>query len=67
MSTQQRASSCHLLLPGKYSKDSLPPGPRGQLFKELLPQVEPVLQVGPSCCCWSPAAAGALLLLEPCC
>ncbi len=30
---------------GKYSMDSLPKGPRGLLFKQLLPEVQPVLEV----------------------
>lgn len=34
---------------GKYSRDNLPAGPRGQLFKQLLPEVEPLLQVGLLC------------------
>jgi pyridoxine 4-dehydrogenase len=45
--------TCRLLFPplrahiapraGKYSKDSLPPGPRGRLFAQLLPGVQPLL------------------------
>ena len=33
-----------LLCSGKYSLDSLPQGPRGALFRQLLPKVQPVLQ-----------------------
>jgi pyridoxine 4-dehydrogenase len=28
---------------GKYSLDRLPPGPRGSLFRQLLPGIQPVL------------------------
>jgi len=28
---------------GKYSLDRLPPGPRGNLFRQLLPGIQPVL------------------------
>lgn len=28
---------------GKYSVDRLPPGPRGNLFRQLLPGIQPVL------------------------
>lgn len=31
------------LLTGKYSLDRLPPGPRGNLFRQLLPGIQPVL------------------------
>lgn len=30
---------------GKYSKDSVPKGPRGGLFKDILPQAEPLLNL----------------------
>ena len=30
---------------GKYSETALPPGPRGILFKQLLPEIQPVLRV----------------------
>eukprot|EP00195_Chlamydomonas_chlamydogama_P009230 CAMPEP_0202914762 /NCGR_PEP_ID=MMETSP1392-20130828/63888_1 /ASSEMBLY_ACC=CAM_ASM_000868 /TAXON_ID=225041 /ORGANISM="Chlamydomonas chlamydogama, Strain SAG 11-48b" /LENGTH=316 /DNA_ID=CAMNT_0049606543 /DNA_START=248 /DNA_END=1198 /DNA_ORIENTATION=- len=33
------------LLSGKYSKDELPAGPRGALFRQLLPEVQPLLGV----------------------
>ncbi|KAG1671133.1 hypothetical protein FOA52_005385 [Chlamydomonas sp. UWO 241] len=33
------------LLTGKYDEDNLPQGPRGALFKQLLPKIRPVLDV----------------------
>jgi hypothetical protein len=33
----------HLRPPGKYSEDNLPQGPRGALFKGLLPEIAPLL------------------------
>lgn len=30
---------------GKYDMQNLPAGPRGQLFKQLLPEVQPLLDV----------------------
>ena len=32
-------------LAGKYSKDNLPKGPRGALFRQILPGAEPLLQL----------------------
>eukprot|EP00955_Chlamydomonas_euryale_P108411 365847-Chlamydomonas_euryale.AAC.25 len=40
------ALMCNFLPPahtGKYSMDNLPKGPRGQLFRQLLPEIDPVL------------------------
>ncbi len=34
-----------LYLAGKYSKDKLPKGPRGALFRQILPGAEPLLQL----------------------
>lgn len=36
-------SSAHLPHAGKYSMDNLPKGPRGVLFKQLLPEIQPLL------------------------
>lgn len=38
-------NTCTACTAGKYSQDNLPSGPRGTLFRQLLPEIKPLLEV----------------------